>query len=286
MDSVSQQVGALSILFMFITLAVCFGLPVLLAVWAKRKYKKSFSFVPLLAGVLAFFISQVVFRIPVIQGLLPMFGWYQAFMQMQWPYIIFLSFTAGLVEEPARFIAFRIMKNRRAYTDGLSYGIGHGGIEAILLVGFSYISNISLSFMINGGNLGPLANLLPASAISALTDTPSYMFLVGGIERVFAIALQIALSLVVLKGFQTGNRGRWLLLAIILHGLTNLGAVGLVRLGPAVLPGNPQLGGTLLSEGFLLIVAVLSVIYIIKRAKDWKKGLPSPAEPEGRKAGS
>jgi len=271
------QVNSLSIAFMFVTLILCFGLPILLAVHAKKKYGKGFSFLPLFVGVLAFFISQVVFRIPVIQGLLPMFGWYQAFMQMQWPYLIFLSFTAGLVEEPARYIAFKIMKNRRAYADGLSYGIGHGGIEAILIVGLSYISNITLSFMINGGNLGPLANLIPASAVSALTDTPSYMFLIGGIERVFAIALHIALSLLVLRGFQTGRRARFLILAIVLHGAANFGALAISFLGKNLLPGNPQLGATLFSEGFLLIVAILSVCYIVKRAKEWKKGHTAPA---------
>jgi uncharacterized membrane protein YhfC len=273
MVSTSAQVSALSIAFMFVTLIACFGLPVFLAVRAKKKYGSAFSFVPLLVGALAFFIAQIIIRLPIIQGLLPTFGWYQQFMQMQWPYLIFLSFTAALVEEPARYIAFKIMKTRRAYPDGLAYGIGHGGIEAILIVGLSYISNIALSFMINGGSLGPLAGVLPASAISALTDTPSYMFLIGGIERVFAIALQIALSLLVLRGFQTGRRMRCLLLAIGIHGSVNLLAQACVLLGQSALPGDPQLGSVLLSEGFLLIVALLSVLYIVKRAKEWKKGI-------------
>jgi len=185
MSIAADQVSSLSIIFMVLTGVIVFAFPIGLAVWAKRRYRAAFSFIPLLGGVLAFFISQEIIRLPIVQLLLPTLPWFQSLMKVSWAYFLFMSFTAGLVEEPARYIVFSILKQRRSFTDGLSYGIGHGGIEAILLVGITYISNLFLSLAINSGNLGALGSQLPSTVISALTDTPSYLFAVAGIERIF-----------------------------------------------------------------------------------------------------
>ena len=274
--STTPPVSTLSIAFMFLSMLIAFGLPIGLAIWAKGKYKTKFSFLPLIGGVLGFVISQEIFRIPIIQGLLPTFDWYQKFMQMRWPYLIFLSFTAGLVEEPARFIVFSILKKHRSFPDGLSYGIGHGGIEAILLVGFTYINNIVFAFAINSGGSNPLLSSLPSSVVSSFTSTPSYLFAVAGIERIFAITLQIALSLLVLKGFQVNRKGLYLLLAFLIHGLVNLAAVAAVSVGQQTGAAEPQIVSVLLSEGLLLVVAILSLIFIVKQARDWSRGQTIP----------
>jgi uncharacterized membrane protein YhfC len=245
---------------MIVTLLISFGLPIALMILGRVKYKKSFSFIPMLAGILGFFISQILFRLPLIQAILPLMGWYKQFMQSGWPYVLFLSFTAGLVEEPARFVAFTIMKKRRRFTDGLSYGIGHGGIEAILLIGMTYISNLVLSMMINSSALVASSTLLPASVITALTGTSPWIFLAAGIERIFAVSLQIALSLLVLKGFQLHKKALYLTLAIVIHGLANFLALVFTQLGKAALPSTPELGSVLFSEGFLLIIGVLLVL--------------------------
>lgn len=267
--SVVATVNPLSIVFMFITVLICFGVPVGLAIWAKTKYRKAFSLLPLLAGVLGFFISQIIFRLPIVQAVLPLFGWYQELKEMKWLYIVFMCFTAGLVEEPARFIAFSMMKKRRGFTDGLSYGIGHGGIEAILLVGISYIGNAVISLMLNS-NTSSLGALLPAAAITELAGTAPYRFLLAGAERIFAMLLHIALSLVVLKGFQTNKRVLYLFISFLLHGTANLAAIAAGTLGSVVISGSPVLGSDIFSEGVLLIVAILSVLYISKQAREWR----------------
>lgn len=274
----SDHVSTLSILFMCVTLAICLGVPIGLAIWAKVRHKKAFSFIPLLFGVLGFFISQIVLRLPILQGVLPLFGWYKQLMQVQWLYVLFLSFTAGLVEEPARFIAFTIMKKRHGFIDGISYGIGHGGIEAIIIIGITYINNIILSIMVNTGSLGSSGSMLPSSLVPALTGTSPYIFLVAGIERIFAISMQIALSLVVLKGFQTNKKALYLTVSIVLHGLANFLALAASQLGVKVMAGSPMMGSVLFAEGFLLVTAVFSVLYIVKQAKNWRKSLQSPTE--------
>ncbi len=273
------HVSGLSILFMFVTVLICFGLPIGLAIWTGRRYRGRFSFVPVLAGAAGFFVSQIVFRLPILQAVLQAFEWYKRLQQTPWVYAVFLSFTAGLVEEPARFIAFSIMRKRRGFVDGLGYGIGHGGIEAIIVVGLAYVGNIALSIAINSGTLGALGSSLPASVVSSLTGTPSYLFLVGGLERILAVSLQIALSLVVLRGFQVGRRALYLVLAIVLHGLANFVAVTLSQVGAKAVQGNPLLGGVVLSESALLVIAVVSVLYIVRQARALRAGEPCSAGP-------
>lgn len=267
----ADQVSSLSIAFMVLSGVIAFAFPIGLAIWAKRRYRAAFSFIPLLGGVLGFFISQEIIRLPIVQLLLPNFPWFQALMKVSWAYPLFMSFTAGLVEEPARYIVFSILKQRRSFTDGLSYGIGHGGIEAILLVGMTYISNPVLSLAINSGNLDALGSSLPSTVISALT--------VAGIECVFAFALQIALSLLVLKGFQVNKKGLYLLLAFLIHGLVIFLASILANLGPTSTPALPQVGGVLVHEAFFFIVAILSLLFILRQAKAWQSAQVPPLLP-------
>ena len=96
------------------------------------------------------------------------------------------------------------------------YGIGHGGIEAILLVGLTYLSNILTALMINSGTLEASLELLDDTAkqstleqLKVLWETPSWQFYVAGAERFIAIALQIALSVLVYKAVTAKSRKYW-----------------------------------------------------------------------------
>ncbi len=268
-----NSVSALAILFMVVTLLISFGVPIGLAIWAKNKYRNNFSFIPLLGGILGFVIAQFLVRGIIQANILPLFGWYQNLTKISLLFAVFQSYLAGLVEEPARFVVFAILHKRRQYPDGLSYGIGHGGIEAILIVGLTYVNNLVLSLIINSG--GSALTQVPASLMSFLTTTTPYIFGVAGLERVFAIALQIALSLFVLKGFQVNKKWLYLVVAILIHGTANFGALYLGSLGKTVVSSSPELGSIIFGEGFLLIVAVLSVLFIVGQAKAWRKSQPA-----------
>lgn len=101
---------------------------------------------------------------------------------------------AGLFEQTGRFLAFRYtIKGKTAWKDGLAYGIGHGGIESILIGVFAALSQEKVYLVAN-----------PA------------VFALPGIERVMALATQIALSLLVLYGIKTGKI-RYLFFAILGH---------------------------------------------------------------------
>ena len=84
------------------------------------------------------------------------------------------------------------------------YGAGHGGFEALAILGFAMINNLVLSFMINSGSLdvvtsnlsGYTLEQLEFSANVLITSAP-YIFLIGIAERIIAVAIQISLSVLV-----------------------------------------------------------------------------------------
>lgn len=263
------MVSTLSLVFMVITLAVVFLFPIILAVVFYRRHK--FTWLAVLVGALVFLIFQLLTRIPLL-SVLGQMPWYQQMAQNIFLVALFLSFTAGLFEEVGRWLAFRfVLKGRWQTKNGVAYGIGHGGFEAIALTGLSFINNLVISLMINGGQfdtaIAPMAGPMAETIRSQLVGTPSYLFLVGGLERVLAIILHIALSLVVLNAVRLG-KPLYLLYAILIHTAANLGAVLLAQ----------QPNGTLLAEGYLVVVAVLCFLYIRREMKKPDPVVETPLE--------
>ncbi|RPI26681.1 MAG: YhfC family intramembrane metalloprotease [Chloroflexota bacterium] len=110
-------------------------------------------------------------------------------------------------------------------------GAGHGGIEAIFLAGLILLGFInavvsqSMDFTTLGLSPDQLAEA--QGQISAYWSTPWYMSLMGFVERLFALPLHIALSVMVLQVF-THKQVRWLWLAILWHAVVDGVAVFLV----------------------------------------------------------
>lgn len=173
---------------------LCITVVIPLAILIYAIYKK--RFIPFLLGVIAFVVSQVLLRIPLITYLQTESSQYQ-----QWSVsnpilmILLLSFSAGLFEEIARFIAMRFFMKQRDVLSGLVFGVGHGGIEAFLLVG--------------------LATILSVASVVGMET-----YLLTGLERALAIVTHICLSLIVLRAVQHQQFNKvWL--AIMIHGLLN-----------------------------------------------------------------
>ena len=152
-----------------------------------------------------------------------------------WLYALYGGLMAGLFEEAGRWLAFQLAARRRqaggldAPPDALMYGAGHGGIEAVLLAGMAMLSNIVLSLMINQGGLAAViaAGSLPEAAVTAaesLAGVPASMFLWSGFERLCAVVLHIALSVLVYAAVTQKRRGLWFA-AVGLHALVDMAAV-------------------------------------------------------------
>ena len=92
------------------------------------------------------------------------------------------GFMAGLFEETGRFVAFKTVLRKKRGNDhnALMYGAGHGGIEAVILLSASMVMNIIFSLQFNAGQSSALGGL---DAAQQLINTPSWMMLVGAVER-------------------------------------------------------------------------------------------------------
>lgn len=175
--------------------AISVGLPLVALVYAF--YRK--RYIPFLLGVLAFVVSQILFRVPILKYLGENSIAFSMFSAMQ-PvlFAIVIGFSAGIVEGLARFIAMRFFMAQRDWKSGFLFGAGHGGIEAVIFVGIQAIT------------------LLFSPTALAYNEA----FFLGGIERFFAILLHIGLSILVLQGV-VHKKFLYVVLAIFIHGLVD-----------------------------------------------------------------
>ena len=120
------------------------------------------------------------------------------------------------------------------------YGVGHGGMEAIIIVGLTSISNLATSFMINAGMLETSLSVLDEQTreatlnqVSSLWTSHPSIFYLGGVERIFAIALQVCLSYIVYRAVKDGKI-QLLFLAIGLHAFVDFVTVLVNAFAPAI----------------------------------------------------
>jgi uncharacterized membrane protein YhfC len=250
------MVSTVSIFSMVITLLICFGLPIILFIYFYKR--EPIAVAAVLVGALVFLVSQIFTRIPLL-NLFSSMEWYQQIAANIFLLAFFLSVTAGLFEEVGRYLGFKLLlKKHLTWENGVAFGIGHGGIEAIVITGFTYINNLVYSILINSGafadtiapQLGPE---IAAYIQDQLVNLPSYLFLVAGFERAFTIFIHIALSLVVLLAVVKG-KAVYLLFAILLHTAVNFPAVIIPGLGYSIL----------FAELYLLVLAAFSWMFIFR----------------------
>ncbi|PLS02405.1 YhfC family intramembrane metalloprotease [Neobacillus cucumis] len=114
--------------------------------------------------------------------------------------------AAGTFEELGRFLIFTwLLKKFYDYKGGISFGVGWGGMEAILLVLTMVVPTIMFAFMMNAGTLEKtMAGKIPTEQLAVIKDTVLNngisFYLLGCVERFFAVFMQIAFSLWVLIG--------------------------------------------------------------------------------------
>lgn len=139
-----------------------------------------------------------------------------------WVYGLYGGLAAGVFEETGRFLAFRaVLRSRKARITSLAYGIGHGGIEAFLIAGLTMASNLVLGLIYSHGGSIP-SEIVPA--VESLLTIPATMFLWSGFERLAAMALHMALSILVFASVRTNRR--WLYpAAILIHAVVDFAAV-------------------------------------------------------------
>ena len=213
-------VPALSIIGMCFAFIVAVGLPIGLMIYAFLKLKADMLWFGI--GAATFIIFALVLEQCLHVVMIKQFG--ETLTGNLLVKAVYGGLAAGVFEEMGRFTSMNLFKKKGLNKlNALMYGIGHGGIEAIIIVGLSSISNLITSIMINTGTFEPMLASLDASTkeqtmqqVSLLWTASSLDFYLAGVERVVAITLHICLSYIVYKAVK-GKKLQLLFLAIALH---------------------------------------------------------------------
>jgi uncharacterized membrane protein YhfC len=245
-------------------------LPVLLGFIAKRCLHVGWRYFAY--GMLIFFLFQVVTRVPVIQFLQAAgSAVLRPASLLFWAWVFFTSLTAGICEEVGRWIGYRwlIREQERTWPVAVMYGLGHAGLESMLLVaGLSAVSLIGL-LSLTAADLSQLSDerrTAVTTQLVILAAQPGWFPLLGAWERACTIVIHVCLSVMVLQVFRRRTM-TWLWLAIAAHTFVNLVATGLLTvLGPA------RTSSAVMTEFIIGLLAVVAA-WVAWRLRDQ----PSPS---------
>lgn len=234
-------VSVLSIIWMILGLLIFTIVPIVLSiVWLVKKKERITT---ILIGAVCFILFALILEKPIQNVLafptalgLPNHALSNFFNANP----ILLAFVAGLFpglfEETGRFVAFKtILRKRKNRETSISYGIGHGGIEVVVLLGLTYINYIIYALMINSGLMQTTINQMMEIApeqvgqleeiIVMMTTFSGTTLLINVVERIFAVMFHIGASILVFYACKDKSK-MWLYpLAIILHTLMDFIAV-------------------------------------------------------------
>lgn len=201
-------------------------IPIGLAAWLRHRSSTPWLLFSL--GALTFVLSQAV-HLPLNNWLTDI-GWLRGHAAPDLPPIrlaLTLGLSAGLCEELARFGAFALIKRFKPAwlraQDALMLGLGHGGIEAMII---AVITAATLSALlplrqIDLSTLGLDVQQLESLRLQlvSLTAHPTQA-IYPLLERLLAISAHVTFSLMVWQAFIPGKGRRawvYLLLAILYH---------------------------------------------------------------------
>lgn len=211
-----MSVGAIAaiIIVIILTIAVPLGIMLFLA-------RSGGSWKDFLVGAATFIVFALILE-RILHLLILRSGAGVVIQGNIWLYGLYGGLAAGVFEETGRFLAFRfVLRDQTARITSLAYGIGHGGIEALLVAGLAMASNLILGLTYTHGGAIP-SEIIPA--VEALLAIPAPTFLWSGFERLSAMALHMALSVLVFASVRTDRR--WLYpAAILIHAAVNFMAV-------------------------------------------------------------
>lgn len=155
---------------------------------------------------------------------------------------LFMSMTAALFEEGVRLIAFLWLLEERSWSVAVVYGLGHGGMESMLLAGVnSLVLGILLVFS---------PSRIPFTALM-VEELPAYLPLLALYERMMAIAIHLFLTLLVLRCV-VERKPLYLAAALLIHFAVDLTALLLSQYG------------ALIVEAVVTPIAALSLLYLYR----------------------
>jgi ABC-2 type transport system permease protein len=249
-----------------VSFLIMVALPLVLAVWLRRRFAVPWWL--FFVGVATFLLSQAI-HLPVNNwlgdlGLLTPEMEGRALVRN----VIILGLTAGLSEELLRAAGYWFLEWRRkrtAWSGAVMIGLGHGGIEAMIIAVIMAASVASLTAL-QGTDLALLAESPAQLAaleqqMDLFTGSPA-LALLPLLERVFAISVHVAFSLLVWQAFRRHN-WLYLLLAILLHAAYDAALVYIAQ----------QVDSPWLLEGVAFLLTIPAWLWIAYLAR--RQGAPA-----------
>ena len=252
-----ETVSLASIMGMCFTLLISFGLPIGLLLYAMNKLKaKMISF---WIGAATFIVFALVLEQLLHVGMLNQFG--EALTGNILIKAIYGGLAAGIFEEVGRFVSMKIfMKRFLNKENAFMYGVGHGGIEAMIIVGLTTVSNLINAYMINTGLMEKSLELFDSDIkqqtidqLSLLWTTSPVDFYMAGVERVVAITLHLSLSYIVYRAVKDGKI-QLLFLSIALHAFADFITVLVAGYAPVIVV-----------EIVLIVIVSIIAVFVYKK---------------------
>ena len=269
------MVPGFTVICCVITLLLSLVLPAAVLIIFAARNKKQGIVSAWFLGAAGFFVTQILIRLPILT-ILQTQSWFLAFSQNHlFLYAFSLAFTAGLFELAGRYVVAKAMAKNLTADRALAAGFGHGGIEAMLLIGMAYVNNLAYIAMINSGAFD--AALAEAAAMGVdvsqlemirtqLVSSSPALFLLGGAERILAMTAHAAMSMIVCYGVAHKKVLPSVLVCLGIHTMIDLTA-GISLLAETALS---QAAVYVIIYSILAIVAVISVILIRKMYRNWQ----------------
>jgi uncharacterized membrane protein YhfC len=260
----------------FITLFVSLLLPIIALSVLSFKNKGGKIISAWALGAAGFVVTQLLIRVPIL-SVMQTQPWFLSFSENNgFLFAFILAFTAGLFELAGRFVVAKLLSKNLNYTRSLAAGLGHGGIEAMILVGMTYLNNILYIFMINNGTFDAVVSEavntgVDVTALIQLKDTliqshPA-LFLLGGFERVLAMIAHVAMSMIVCYGIHTRKPLQGALVCLGIHTMIDLTAGISLSVGK----GLSQTAAYVIIYAILTATAIVSILVIRNIRRRWQE---------------
>lgn len=279
------MVSSSKIIAMIVTLCITLILPVIVAVVYSIKNKGKKVWQAWLIGAAGFFVLQMLIRIPIL-SVVSMNPSFSQFVTNNYIlYCLILGFTAALFEVIARFGVAKILQKNISFEKAFAAGLGHGGIESMLLIGMTYINNLLYSFMINIGTfdvmiaqVGATGTLTPEQMEqlngikTALIETGTGAFYLAGYERILTMICHAAMSLLVCYMVYKKKAMLGVFIAFAIHFCIDsisplINGMATEYLGNRI----SQNTAYILIYSFLTVISFGCVVIIVKISKKWKR---------------
>ncbi len=287
------MVGFGSFITMCITLCITLLLPIAIYVLYGIKNRGKGVWVAWLLGAAGFFVFQMMIRTPLLNILSLLPGFQEFGSRFYVLYCLLLALTAGLFEVAGRFIVAKILSKNMTFEKGVAAGLGHGGIESIVIVGMTYVNNLIYAVMINTGvfdtmleqaeALGASSQVLQLEIMqNSLINTAPGMYLLAGYERVLTMIFHLAMSLLVCYFVSQKKPWKGVLICLGAHAMVDF-IVPLIQGMSTPLLGDiiPMAVTYVIIYSVLTIVAIASVVVIIMLKKKFREAtVGAEAEPQ------